>query len=238
MITPAILTIPTLVLPLLMSSPTRDCQFGRIGDPTADEQALARFELRVNQYMDVHRRLERAWPPPWFIADFEVRESAAEEFRAVLRDARPQATQGNFFTPDVADVFRFKIRNVLRYRDYDVAAMTSATDEETAMNDWWRPVVNEPLPLGAAGVVWPVFENLPVLPLELEYRLVGRDLVLLDVHANMVVDFLDFALPAATESVGEGTASPEIEERTVPYEEERVVPLGDEFIGCLYGTEY
>jgi hypothetical protein len=31
--------------------------------------------------------------------------------------------------------------------------------------------------------------NLPQLPEDLEYRIIGRDLILRDVHANLIVDF-------------------------------------------------
>jgi len=37
--------------------------------------------------------------------------------------------------------------------------------------------------------------DLPTLPSELEYRIVGRDLVLRDVAANLIVDLLPNALP-------------------------------------------
>jgi hypothetical protein len=196
MLTPVLLTIPAVVLPVLLSSPTRDCRFEHMGDPAADAQALARFEIAVNDYTDLHRRLERAWPPMWFISDLEQLDVAAAEFRAVLRDARPQAIQGAFFTPEVARVFRFRVASAMREQNLDLEAMSSLLDE-TGAESWWTPVINEPLPWSGAGTFWPVFETLPALPLELEYRLVGRDLVLLDVRANMVVDILDLAVPAS-----------------------------------------
>jgi hypothetical protein len=37
--------------------------------------------------------------------------------------------------------------------------------------------------------------NLPKLPPELEYRIVGHDLVLLDVKAGLIVDYLPRAIP-------------------------------------------
>jgi hypothetical protein len=43
-----------------------------------------------------------------------------------------------------------------------------------------------------------MFMALPELPDELQYRFVGRDLVLIDLHANLVVDVLREALPAET----------------------------------------
>jgi hypothetical protein len=78
-----------------------------------------------------------------------------------------------------------------------------------------------------------------VLPLELEYRLVGRDLVLVDVHANMVVDLLDLAPPASVDSLREGPSSPESDETpSWEEEEERGVPLDEEFRGCVDGNGY
>jgi hypothetical protein len=40
-----------------------------------------------------------------------------------------------------------------------------------------------------------ILEALPPLPEELQYRFVGPTLVLLDVHADLVVDILPNALP-------------------------------------------
>ena len=123
MVAPAILTIATVVLPLLAPAPTRDCQFGRTGDPVADQEALVKFEAAVNDYMDLHRRLERGWSPFWFISDPEQVEGAAAEFRRVLRDARPHSARGAFFTSDVADVFRFRVGKTLRESNLDLAAL-------------------------------------------------------------------------------------------------------------------
>jgi hypothetical protein len=55
--------------------------------------------------------------------------------------------------------------------------------------------VDEPFPWGAQNLMPPtVLRALPALPDELEYRFVGRDLVLIDIHANLVVDILDAAV--------------------------------------------
>jgi len=45
--------------------------------------------------------------------------------------------------------------------------------------------------------MWPsMLAGLPELPGELEYRFLGRNLLIIDVLANLVVDVLDDALPA------------------------------------------
>jgi len=215
MFTPMILSIPTLILPLVISPPG-DCQFGRLGDAASDERALAAFEVAVEDYMVLHRRLERAWPPALFLADPEQAESAAEALRAALRDARPQAVQGGLFTPDVADVIRFRLAQAIRDEEYDLALITwppEADDRDLR----WTPVVNEPLPWGVSGMKWPFFAVLPPLPPELAFRFIGRDLVLVDVHANFVVDILDLALPMAVPTRPAARPMP---------------PAGEEFHGC------
>jgi hypothetical protein len=210
-----VLLVPTIVLPL-MTNPTAECQFGRFGDPADDTRALVMFELAVEDYVSLHHRLERAWPPGWFLTDPEQAEMAAENMRAALRDARPQAAPGNVFTPEVADVFRFRIANALRHGT--LAHMTTIWPPEGAEDaDRWRPEINQPVPWGVSAARWPALSVLPPLPPELAYRFIGRDLVLVDVHANLVVDILDLALPTTA---------------VIP-DEEAPVPLpDDEFEGC------
>lgn len=214
MLSPVILSISTLVLPLAISPPA-DCQFGRLGDAAADERALAAFEVRITDYAALHRRLARAWPPASLLADPEQAEAAADALRAALREARPQAAQGGLFTPDVADVLRFRIANAVREASYDVAVMTWPPDGEDAGR--WRPEVNQPVPWGVVPAKWPLLAMLPPLPPELAYRFIGRDLVLVDVSANLVVDILDLALPAT---------------RPAPPREPLVPHTGEDFEEC------
>jgi len=189
-----VLSLPTVVLPLI-ATPPADCQFGRLGDPGEDARALVMFELAVEDYVALHRRLEHVWPPGWFLADPEQAEMASEAMRRALRDARPHAAPGALFTPEVADVFRLRIANAVR--DGTLARARVWPPEGAEDVDRWRPEVNQLVPWGVSAVRWPSASMLPSLPPELAYRFVGRDLMLVDVHANLVVDILDLALPAA-----------------------------------------
>jgi len=194
MLNPVILSIPTLVLPLLLPPPP-DCQFERFGDPAADDRAVAAFTVAVEEYAALHRRLERAWPLMGVSGDPEQAEAAAEALRVALRDARPQAAQGAFFTPEVADVFRIRISRALRDAAYEVRlpAWPPGGGEDV---DRWTPAVNQPIPWGVSGMKWPFVEMLPALPPEAAYRFIGGDLLLVDVHANLILDILERALPA------------------------------------------
>jgi hypothetical protein len=241
MVTAVIFTVPAVALQLI-ASPTRDCQFGRVGDPEGEQRALVAFETAVDDYAALHRRLARVWPPVAFLADLEERERAVQELRAALRDARPQAAQGGFFTPPVADVFRVRLARAVREQNYDVAAMTAAPDEgDRGAGRPWTVVVNEPLPPGVTGATWPILSVLPTLPLELEYRFVGTDLMLVDIDANLVVDVLDLALPTVVEPPAATPPVRPYDEPTVPDYEEPVMsygrqigPAAEEPLGCWF----
>jgi hypothetical protein len=98
MFTPAILTIPALILPLI-GSPDGDCQRGRLGDPDADERAVIAFEIAVDEYAAVHRWGAHPWPLP-----------------------RP----GSLFAPAVSEVFRFRIANAVREENEEEGGVFSA----------------------------------------------------------------------------------------------------------------
>jgi hypothetical protein len=58
------------------------------------------------------------------------------------------------------------------------------------------PTVNQPFPSVLGSVQWPALVRaLPAVPRELDYAFWGRDLVLVDVDANLVIDILSEALP-------------------------------------------
>ena len=64
-----------------------------------------------------------------------------------------------------------------------------------------RPLrVNESYPAGAPLPTVPpsLLLNLPPLPPEVEYRIVGTDLILHDVEANLIVDWIPDAISRRT----------------------------------------
>ena len=95
----------------------------------------------------------------------------------------------------MADFFRARLETVGRAGDLPVPDIPRGLEEGSG------PCV--PPPDVNSRVTWatsaPIGEALghvlPVLPLELEYRLSGRALILVDVSANLVVDVLVEALP-------------------------------------------
>ena len=60
------------------------------------------------------------------------------------------------------------------------------------------PHINEPYPttLPLATVPPTLLMKLPTLPPELEYRFLGRHLILRDIKANLIVDYIPDVVPA------------------------------------------
>ena len=160
--------------------------------PAHEHAALAAFEVSVQDYAALHRRVARLTPPMRVTADPVQLRGALDALGEEIRLARHTAQVGDIFTPVVARMFRRRIAVALW--DVDMTALM-AEMEEDAEECAQRPVVNGPFPWSAGNAIWPsVLAALPDLPEELEYRFVGADLVLIDVPANLVVDILDGAL--------------------------------------------
>ena len=151
---------------------------------------LTEFLDRVADYVEIRREVTAGISGPIFCSDPEELTRQAAQLGAAIREARPLAREGAIFTPRVAAFFRARIAHAVRAAAIDVA--TSGGLDEGVARD-----VYAVLPWGAGRRVWPVLvDALPALPQELEYRFVGRHLVLLDVEANLVVDVLREAVPA------------------------------------------
>lgn len=158
------------------------------------DAAVQAFQQRVAAYVEVHRRLEGPRPTLEISEDLREVHAAMEALARELRNARRRARQGDLFTPDVTGLFRTRIASCLP--PGDMAALLAEHHEDLhgarprlRVNGGWPP--NAPF-----GYVPPeMLAALPPLPSELQYRIVGRSLVLWDHHANLIVDFIRDAFP-------------------------------------------
>lgn len=155
-------------------------------------EVLKQFRDGVDEYLKLRDKvcagmpkLEETSDP----AEITRRERALGE---AIRAARAGAKQGGIFTPEVADIFRETIRANLSQRPPQErkAALDSLPGKLALdVNDFYPSTV----PL--ATVPPKLLRQLPRLPDTLEYRLVGDRLILRDVDANLVVDFVPKAVP-------------------------------------------
>ena len=146
----------------------------------------------MHEYVELHRRLEGRLPP--------LRETqSAEEIKArqhalaeSIRQARPNAAQGDIFTPPVAAYFRRIIHADVKQTGTTIVG--EAAPEKPDVHP--RANVEYPGDQPLSSVPPILLSQLPALPEELEYRFVGKHLLLLDRKALLIVDYLPNAGPA------------------------------------------
>jgi hypothetical protein len=160
-----------------------------------DAAGFQEFLDRVQDYVKLHKSVEATLPP--LKAKEELPEMIAAHQQALarkIRQARPRAERHDIFTKLSREAFQHAIRSTFRGPEADHALETM---RQGAPAKTVHLKVNEIYPDGVPHTSVPptLLQKLPKLPDELEYCIVGRDLLLLDVRANLVVDLLKEILP-------------------------------------------
>jgi hypothetical protein len=158
-----------------------------------NEQAdvLKGFSDRVKQYLDLQKRAEAGLPSLKETDHPEKIEGRKAALASAIRAARADAKPGDIFG-GASEQFRGVIRDDGRER--------SARDAFAAMQEVPKltpPRVNAAYPEKAALATVPplILKRLPPLPEGLEYRFMGRDLILRDAKSNLIVDLIHEAVP-------------------------------------------
>jgi hypothetical protein len=165
----------------------------------AESPEIRAFVAATHNYAWLHRRLEANLPTLDVNANADTINRLVQQMAAAIRAARVDAKTGDFFTDDVAPELRRRIAEALAVNGLTPADVFAAEAREGVDPAMALLEINRPFPWLSATAMFPcVLKALPELPPELQYRLVGNTLVLVDVHASLVVDLLPYAL-AATE---------------------------------------
>jgi hypothetical protein len=157
-----------------------------------DAQVLADFQKRVASYVELQEKLRKEGPRLRETADAAKIQAAQDALAEKMRAARGTARQGEIFTPDAEKLFRRLLAPEVKGPD---AAETKAAIREDAPKG--VPLkVNATYPEDAPLPTVPpnLLASLPKLPEQLEYRFVNRDLILRDVPANLIVDYMRNAI--------------------------------------------
>jgi hypothetical protein len=149
----------------------------------------ADFEKRVADYMKMRQKAQAGLAVP---KNTDSPEKIAEYQHALaskIRALRPDAKAGDIFTPEITDLFRYLVHLSLNSPDGEKIRKSY---EHAEPLHGLRLNVNQSYPDGVPLQSMPpsLLLNLPELPKELEYRFVGRELVLRDIAANLIVDVL------------------------------------------------
>ena len=157
---------------------------------------LQHFERRVATYLALRQQAAASVHVPAITSDPAKLLLTVDQLADRIRAARSGARQGDIFD-EIAPTFRNRIGQALRERGISSAELLSGLSEETSSTSLRGMIVNGPFEWAASGQTPPaILAALPVLPDPLEYKLVRRALLLVDVEADLVVDILPHALPA------------------------------------------
>ena len=159
----------------------------------ADARALAAFQARVAQYVEMQRKLVASLPRLSKDSTPEQIDTHQRELAALIQSNRRDAKAGDIFTRESLAVIRRLLARV--FGDADGRQLRDSIMDENPGP--LKLQVNSRYPDNVPLSTMPpqVLEGLPKLPPELEFRFIGPRLILMDVPAHIVVDFIENALP-------------------------------------------
>jgi hypothetical protein len=152
------------------------------------------FTPRIARYMALRRQAEQRVSGPR-VSDNRVEiDRAADALAEAIRTARQRAIQGDIFSARIAADFRRIIESVSRKEQ--MRAGLSELRARVSGEPPPPPTVNGRFDWNLdTGIPPLLIDALPALPPELQYRVVGSDLVIVDITAGLVIDILPAALP-------------------------------------------
>lgn len=158
--------------------------------------AYNEFDTRLKEYHQVQTKAEASLPPLGTRASAEEITAHKNALAKKIREARPNAKQGDIFTPEVSKRIREFFRVQFKGRSKEAKLVRNTLREAEQLKDIrLRVGMAYPEKLPFETVPAGLLRDLPLLPEDVQYRIVGHDLILLDNVANIVIDFIPEAKP-------------------------------------------
>lgn len=176
-----------------------DAQTKKTAEPeqksSADAALLKDFKDRVDLYMKVYEKQEKGAAQPKETSDPAKIKTTQDTLAARIQAARSTAKHGDVFTPEIRQLFRRLMYPETKGPDGPETKKAIKEDgppppQSKTLKVNARFPEGEPLPTMPPNLL----ARLPQLPEELEYRILGKDLILRDVNANLIVDFIPNAI--------------------------------------------
>lgn len=156
-----------------------------------DSAILADFNARLDKYVKLQRGVAKTTP------DIEETKKpveikvAQEALAAKIAANRKMAKQGEIFTPQIAALFRRLMNPELKGAEGRETKQALSEEDGEVAQVWLK--INAIWPASEPLTTTPpnILAVLPQLPEDVEYRITNkRHLVLRDVDANIIVDFI------------------------------------------------
>ena len=179
--------IATVALSVLLTTSVAGGVFAQTKAVNPQGAAALEFHKRIDAYVKIHNDADGKVPSlkttddPQKVTDREV------ALGKMIVSLRPNAKVGDIFAPEYQPYFIKIVQDDFRKRS---VADRKAIIVELPKN--MKVDINQVYPTTLPLETFPakLLRRLPDLPPELEYRLVGHDLILRDVKGNIVVDIL------------------------------------------------
>jgi hypothetical protein len=160
--------------------------------PNAQGVATVAFQRSIQAYLKIHNEAESKVPNLKSTDDPQKISDRERALGQMIMTLRAGAKPGEIFAPEYQPYF---IQIV-----HDDFATRSARDRKALVSELPAKVkvdINTVYPTTLPLATFPaaLLRKLPDLPPELEYRIVGRSLILRDVKANLIVDILRDVVP-------------------------------------------
>ena len=189
------------VLALLLHNPAHASQ----APPAAKQQAPAEkqpapvdknaaligdFKARVDKYVELRKKADDSAPPLKETKDAGKIKDAQQALVERIGAARSDAKPGDIFTPEIAADFR----RILHPESKEPGTKAIMKEDKVGTVPF---KINGPYPDTKPLVTVPpnILEALPPLPKDIDYRFVGKHLILRDSRANMIIDYMLNAIP-------------------------------------------
>ena len=168
-----------------------------VGPLSVDEaQALATMNDRLREYVNLHVKIEQSLPSLPKEATPQQIDKNHRMLEKQMREARATAKPGDLFTEQARPVIKRLLATVFGGPD-GKQLKASIMDENPVDPVALKLTVNDRYPdtVPLTSIPPQVLQTLPKLSEDLEYRFIGDWLILFDVHAHLIADYIDNALP-------------------------------------------
>ena len=170
----------------------------RVVGPLSPEEAnaLATMNDRLREYVDFHIKMERSLPTLPKDATPQQIDKNQRALEKLIRESRTGAKRGDLFTEQARPVIKRLLATVFGGPD-GKQLKASIMDENPVDPVSLKLTVNGRYPdtVPLTSIPPQVLQTLPKLSEDLEYRFIGDWLILLDVHAHVIADYIEDALP-------------------------------------------
>jgi hypothetical protein len=188
---------PATAAPAPSTPPTRAQEIAKSSKVNPDAGLVADFRKRIDDYVKLHGEAADKAPVDLKRTPNGGEIAAAETSLAQkIREARAHAKRGDIFTPATQAMFRRLLRPPLTKGPDAADNKAIIKDDAPAPNEVpFRVNAEYPKNAPLSTVPPDVLLTLPQLPKDVEYRFVGKHLILYDAKANLIIDYMLAALP-------------------------------------------